>query len=1059
MRVFKKPTQSGTGLLKHAGLLAGIILCSMMSILPATAQIKMITGTVVDAKGGVVAGASIVVKGTTVSALSDPLGRFAIQAEPGATLVVSFVGFRTRELPVDDRSAYEVTLEDDVTRLEEVVVVGYGTQKKISVTGAVSQIRGEELLKAPVTNVTNLLAGRVPGIISLQQSGQPGSDGASLLVRGNAAKYIVDGVDRPFSEIDPNDIASVSVLKDAASAAVYGLDAGAVIIVTTKRGQAAPSRINFTASYGLSMNTEMLELLDAPQYAYWYNKARVMDGNAPIFSQEHVRKMLAGEDGWGNTNWYEKTFGVGTNAQYNVNASGGTENVKYYASLGYFNQTGNVDRFNYERINLRSNIDARIAQHLTLTFDVSGRLEHRDRPFFSASPNDWFNIPQLAIRSLPFVPETWEGLPVSTRTSSSFVSAQAAIDDSGYRKERSNILESTVALDYEFPWVKGLHAKFAVSYDYTHGYAKQFSTPYETMVAERPTDPSGTIRYTKSTDPRGGEASLSEAASYSSVLTTNTSLRYENRFGQHSVSALALMETRKGDYNGLSGLRYGYDLFGLDELSMASNTVKFDLSGSSSESRWVGFLGRFNYSYADKYLVELTTRYDGSYMFAGRNIQGNRWLLTPAGSAGWRMSEESWFKNALPFVDHFKLRGGIGLTGSTSGLESYFYLNTLQRNASPDAVIGGNGVIGFYSGAQANVKLTWAKILQYNAGFDATLWRGLLGIEFDVFYKYIYDMPARVSGSYPDSFGGYVPSYENINKQDHKGFEVSLSHEHRIGDFSYRVIVNGTYAYRRWLHYEESPNLPDYLKLTGREIGSLEGLTSLGLFQSEEEIANSATIQGSAVRLGDVKYLDRNGDGVITHYENGKQDWGYVGKSAYPRFTGGLSFYAEWKGIDISFLWQGSLGRTVALTGIYPMEATPGAVIPINDNTFLTKAFYHEGNTPRYLVENSWTPENPNSEFARLSITGGSNQSAWASDFWYRNGDYLRLKSMQIGYNIPKNLLAHVGAQALRVYVEGQNLLTFSELNKYGIDPEQPNVNNGYYPQQRVVAAGIKLTF
>ena len=208
-----------------------------------------------------------------------------------------------------------------------------------------------------------------------------------------------------------------------------------------------------------------------------------------------------------------------------------------------------------------------------------------------------------------------------------------------------------------------------------------------------------------------------------------------------------------------------------------------------------------------------------------------------------------------------------------------------------------------------------------------------------------------------------------------------------------------------------------------------------------------------------MKYLDRNGDGIISHYESGKQDWGYVGKSAYPDFTGGLSFYAEWKGIDISFLWQGSLGRTVALTGIYPLEATPWATIPVNDNTFLTKAFYHDGNTPLYLVENSWTPENPNAEFARLSITGGSNQSAWASDFWYRNGDYLRLKSLQIGYNLPKKILNYVGVNALRVYVEGQNLLTFSELNKYGVDPEQPNVNNGYYPQQRIMAAGIKLTF
>jgi TonB-linked SusC/RagA family outer membrane protein len=1034
-------------------------LWSLLGVLPASAQTITITGTVVDAKGEALIGASVVMKGTIVTTLTDKDGRFAIESPADATIVISLLGYVTQEISVKNRTVLNIVLEEDAKLLDEVVVVGYGTQKKISVTGAVSQIRGEELLKAPTTNVTNLLAGRIAGVISLQQSGQPGSDGASLLIRGSGAKFVVDGVNRDFSQIDPNDIATISVLKDASSAAIYGLDAGAVIIVTTKRGQVAPSKITFTASYGLSMNTEMLQLLDAPQYAYWYNKARVMDGNEPVFSQEHVRKMLAGEDGWGNTNWYEKTFGVGTNAQYNVNASGGTENIKYFASLGYFNQTGNVDNFNYDRISLRSNIDAKIAKHLTLTFDVSGRIENRERPHFDADPNGWLNIPQQAVRALPFTPTEWNGLPVSTRTASLFVSPLAAIEHSGYRTDKSNILQTNLALNYEVPWVKGLSAKFAVSYDYSNGNSKQFSTPYETMIATRPTSPSGSITYVKSVDGRGSDATLSEGATYNNTLTTNTSLRYENKFGLHNISVLALMETKQSDYNSLSGYGLGYDIYDLDELSLASDKSKYTAGGNSSQARWVGFLGRINYSYADKYLAEVTTRYDGSYLFAGKNISGNRWLLTPAASLGWRMSEESWFKNALPFVDNFKLRGGIGLTGLTSGLPAYFYLNTLSILSTPAVVIGGVGVPGLNTSAPANINLTWAKSLQYNAGFDATLWKGLLGIEFDVFYKYIYDIPASISGSYPDSFGGYVPGYENVNKQDHKGFEIQLSHENRISDFFYRVTVNGTYAYRRWLHVEESPNLPDYLKLTGREVGSLEGLIALGLFQSEEEIANSATIQGSAVRVGDVKYLDRNGDGVISHYENGKQDWGYVGKSANPRFTGGLSFYAEWKGIDIAFLWQGSLGRTVALTGMYPLEATPGATFPINDNTFLTKAFYHDGNTPLYLVENSWTPENPNAEFARLSITGGSNQSAWASTFWYRNGDYLRLKSLQLGYNIPKKILDSIGVNALRIYVEGQNLLTFSELNKYGIDPEQPNVNNGYYPQQKVVAAGIKLTF
>jgi hypothetical protein len=397
-------------------------------------------------------------------------------------------------------------------------------------------------------------------------------------------------------------------------------------------------------------------------------------------------------------------------------------------------------------------------------------------------------------------------------------------------------------------------------------------------------------------------------------------------------------------------------------------------------------------------------------------------------------------------VDNFKLRGGIGLTGLTSGLPAYFYLNTLSPVANV-SIIGGQVVNGLNTSAPANVNLTWSKVLQYNIGFDATLWKGLLGIEFDVFYKYLYDIPVVVSGSTPDSWGGYVYTYDNLDKKDHKGFEIHLSHAHKIGEFSYRIDLNTTYTKRRWLYHEESVNMPDYLKLTGKEEGVLEGFIALGLYQSQAEIDNSAKLASGRPRVGDIKYLDRNGDGVITY----EQDRGYVGKSAYPEFTGGLSFYGEWKGIDISFLWQGALGRDIALTGVYSGVGM--------DNSLFTKSFYHTSNTPLYLVENSWTPDNPNAIFPRLSITPPGNNNAYSSDFWYRNGDYLRLKSLQIGYNIPKKILNYVGINALRVYVEGQNLLTFSELTKYNIDPEQPGVSNGYYPQQRVFAAGIKLTF
>jgi len=295
-----------------------------------------VSGKVVDTKNEPLIGVNIVEKGTSNGVITDIDGNYSIEVTDGnAVLVFSFIGFDNKEIPVNGQRSINVTLEESLAELDEVVVVGYGTQKKASVTGAVSQIEGEKLLKAPVGNITSKLGGVVPGVISLQQSGQPGADAASLLVRGSSAKYIVDGIERDFSEIDPNEIESVSVLKDASSAAIYGMDANAVIIITTKRGQEGDSQITFNAGYGISENTQMLDLLDGPEYAYWYNKAREMDGDQPVFSSEHVEMMQNDDptDGWGNTNWYDKTFDIGTNKNFNVNASGGNENINPHCRL------------------------------------------------------------------------------------------------------------------------------------------------------------------------------------------------------------------------------------------------------------------------------------------------------------------------------------------------------------------------------------------------------------------------------------------------------------------------------------------------------------------------------------------------------------------------------------------------------------------------------------------------------------------------------------------------------------------------------------------------------
>ena len=1013
-----------------------------------------VRGTVTDINGEALIGVTVMVKGTSAGSITDVSGGYRLAvSDDNVTLVFSYVGYQTVEALLAGRSIVDITMEESSEMLDEVVVVGYGTQRRQSITGAVSQISGRELLKAPVGNISSRLGGVLPGVTTLQTTGQPGEDAASILVRGSSAKYIVDGVERRIGDIDPNEIATISVLKDASSAAVYGLDANSVVIITTRRGDVSSSRISFTANYGISANTYMLEMLNGPEYAYWHNIAREMDGDEPVFTSKHVEKMLAGEDGWGNTNWYKETFGTGYNQSYNINARGGTEKIKYFVSLGNFQQKGNVRNFDFERFNLRSNVDATIAQNLELSFNVAGRIEDRHRPAFSAAPDDWHNIPQQAVRAHPYVPKTIDGSPVSTRTASSYVSPLAASDLSGYHDIKTKVVETSAALNYKLPFVKGLSVKFMGAYDMSNQITKRFSTPYYSHVATRPTTSDGEITYTYALDAGKNSASenvaLMEALSHSTVLTTNTSLRYENRFGAHSINALALYETVARDGNSFNASGQGFDIILLDELAQAFLDDKKGIGGSSYHRRIAGYLGRINYDYGNKYLVELSMRYDGSYLFAGFE-KGKRWTPCPAASAGWRISEEDWFRNASAanFVSNLKLRGSIGLTATTSGIGEYIFLSTMST-ISNAVVINGVALKGMNTSAPANTKLTWGKNLQYNGGFDLTMWRGLLGLEFDVFYKYMYDMPTGNVGDYPPSYGGFIPTRINGDKQDHKGFEVSVSHRNTVGDFSYRAVFNGTYTKRRWLRFsDDSPNNPDWLKLTGKDVGSQLGYISLGLFKDEEDVKTSAIMEDKPVRPGDIKYLDRNGDGVISY----ELDRGYIGKNAHPRFVGGFNFDVSWKGIiDLSFLLQGAIGRDVALTGVYPTW--------IMDNTFLTKTFYHDGNSPKHLIENSWREDNPGGEYPRLCISQPSTNNGYSSTFWYRNGDYLRLKTAQIGFSFPKNWMESVGIHSARIYAEGQNLLTLSGLAKYYIDPEQPGVSNGYYPQQRIISFGINVTF
>lgn len=1018
---------------------------------------NVIKGTVSDTNGDPLVGVSVMVKGTANGKITDANGQYAVTATPNDVLAFYSVGMVAQEHKVGNRTVIDIVLKDDVAALEEVVVVGYGTQKRGSITGAISTVSDKEILKAPTMSISNIIGSRIAGVAAVQSSGQPGADNAALTMRGQGGIiYVIDGIRRTsadFNGLDPNEIESVSILKDAAAVSIYGLDANGAFIVTTKKGSTSKTSITYTGAFGISENAQQQVWLDGPGYAYWYNKALTMQGDNPVFTDEMVQKMRDGVDGWGNTNWYNKIFGTGNRMHHNVSATGGNERIKFFASIGYLKEEGNIDNYDYDRLNLRSNIDAKLTNNLTFVLGVSGRVEKRDAPRYSANPNEWHNVPQQIIRALPYVPETieYQGkmYPVGTPTASSPVAPLASIYDSGYSRSNNTYVQSNFSLKYDAPWFKGLSFKFQGAYDVAFFFSKVLSNPYEVMQMNLPNSQTKELGYHKAYDAVGNSIGLSESASRSYNFTTQTSVTYDQQFGKHGIGVLLLAETRENKSNALSASGTGLDFIQLDELGKITNLTGDGkekmptIGGYSGFSRLAGFVGRINYNYDDKYYLEASARYDGSYLFGGMN---KRWVLLPGISVGWRMNNEKWFH--ADWVNNLKFRAGIGKTGTSSGLGAFQWRNamTLVKNA---VVLGGGSQSMMYASILGNPALRWAQCMNYNVGVDATLWNSLLGVELDVFYKHEYDKLSSIVGAFPPSRGGYYHSSANINEADYKGLEIALTHRNHIHKFNYGAKLIWSYAYGRWLKYAgDSDNAPEYQRITGKQINSKYGFMDAGLFKDEADIANSPTVTGYKALPGYIKYVDRNGDGVIT----AAQDQGYVGKSSTPTHTGSLNLFGDWHGFDFDMLFSWGLGNVVALTGQYSGSG-------IQDNTAYTKPFYHGGNSPAFLVEKSWTPENPNAEFPRLEISGPSNNNGFSSTFWYRTGDYMRLKTVQLGYNFSKKMLSNIGIEGLRLYVEGYNLLTFSNLTKYNIDPESPSVNNGYYPQQRTYTMGVKLTF
>ena len=1030
-----------------------------------------VKGTVTDIDGLPLPGVAVMVSGTTNGTMTDEDGKYVLSGlKKGDVILFTSLGMGDQTFECNGNlSNLNVTMAEDATFLEETIVVGYGTQKKSSMTSAVSAMKGDELLKAPSTNVSQLLAGKLTGVSSVQESGEPGLDQASIRIRGSqgGAKYVVDGfpVDN-INDIDPFDIESISVLKDGASAAVYGLQASnGVIIVTTKKGNSGKPKITYNATIGASMNANFPEFMDGPQFAYYYNVAQMMDQLAsgaiaseadyiPYFTKDQVELMLNDDptDGWDNVNYIDKVFGTGVTQKHNVTVQGGNDQSRYFASFGYLGQKGNIDNYNYDRYNVRANIESQLAKNFKFTMGLSGVLSKRHTPGFGTGGSDmgsetgWLSIANQTIQMHPYLPEKYNGLYTASlkKNTSLPQSPLAAIYESGYKKSRGIDVNANMSLSYDVPWVKGLQLKASGSFDYSASMNKNLNTPFNLMAY---TDG----QWKEAVDPRGvgNGVNLGEGTSYYQHITGQAGASYMNTFDKHFVELLALAEVSDTKSNAHSAYAKLIPFAALPELGYGQ-PADSPIGGWSNASRTVGYVFRARYNWDERYLAEFTGRYDGSYLFAG--MRNTRWGFFPSASVAWNLAKEPWM-SGFSALNDFKIRGSVALLGNDS-ISAYSFLNTYSKYYS-QIIYGnyGNGTTvnpGYADSALANIDLTWEKSLSYNIGFDLKMWNGLLAAEVDAFYRYNYDLLTYMGSDYPPSMGNYFMGVENHNAYDTKGIDVMVSHRNHfmLGNkpFQYGVSATVTYARSCWIIYPDQPNIPENQKVVGRPLGATMAWTADGLYRSEEEIDNSAWY-GTRPCVGDIRYVDLNGDGKIDG-----DDKGFIGRTNRPELTYGLNLDFAWNGIDFNAQFTGGALFDVSLTGTYYNG--------YDDNTIWTQTFKENANSPLFLVEQAYSIYNPDGTFPRLTLgaPGHGGDNGLASTFWLRDGTYIRLKSAQLGYTLPQKWTEKVNIEALRFFVEGQNIFTLDALPE-GIDPESPGVNNGYYPQQRLLMGGITLTF
>lgn len=1010
-------------------LTIAILVLSLGSVSFAQNQIT-VKSRVCSADGEPLVGAAVV-ENPRNAAIAGADGSFTIVVKPNARLEISYLGFVTKVVAASEINGQTVILEEDMNLLEELVLVGYGSKKKESLTGSISSINNKELVTTVHTSLSESLAGKVSGFRVRQNSGEPGAYDTSINVRGfGSPLYVIDGVPSDlgadeFQRINPADIESISVIKDA-SAAIFGLRAAnGVVLVKTKRGSSGKAKVNYGYTFGMETPTDMPEMCTRGQWATLRNEANINAGTAPYFTKEQLQEQWDGV----STNWCDeilKKFSI--QQQHSLSVSGGNDKVSYFASFGYVGENGLLksNNMDYDKYTLRANLTAELAKGLTFDTSLSGMYDQKDAPSFG-----YYNIYYAAVTCLPDTVPYIDG-NTDYPTWQTFLNPVAISDSerTGYTQSNNKHFSANMALTYDFPFLKGMQAKIAGSYQSFYTGGKTVNKEYKLYSYDSDL---GTYSFVKKNSP----STITNSTYDNNMLTLQAQLSYANTFGKHNVSALVAYEQHQA-WSRTSGLQREYSFFTKDQVDMASlNNMKNN--GMESQSASLSVIGRFNYDYASRYLVEFAFRNDASYRYA----PGYRSGFFPVVSAGWRISKEKWMQGASSWLTELKLRASIGLVGEDAG-SPFQYVSAYSLGGGVGyEFIDGEWTDGASSPSITNEQLTWYTSCTKDIGITSAFFDNRLNFEFDVYQRDRRGLLATRLTTLPNTFGASLPQ-ENLNSDRVRGFDLTLGWRSHVGEFNYSVGATLNYSRTMNKYVEEADPLNSYAnwrdKISYRYNDVMWGYDVIGQFQSQEEI-NTAPNQGGSqgnikIKPGDYRYRDVDGDGVIDG-----NDTLPLFFNGTPKLYFGLTLGIEWKGIDANVVFQGAGCYTVRYSGVY------------------AEVLASDLNTPAYFYDR-WhqeDPYDPSSEWiagkwpaTRLIADAGSNYNE--SAIWRRDASYLRWKSAEIGYTY----------KFFRVFFAGHNLLTICDPFVKPFDPEKSEGSNSMgftYPVTRSFNLGINLFF